>query len=56
MTPRVRLIALDLDGTLLNRANAVSDANAAAVREAVAAGVHIVIATSRADAWPRVSG
>lgn len=44
---RVRLIALDLDGTLLTRGNSVSDGNAAAVREAVAAGVHIVFATSR---------
>jgi len=43
----VRLIALDLDGTLLTRGNTVSDGNAAAVREAVAAGVHIVFATSR---------
>jgi Cof subfamily protein (haloacid dehalogenase superfamily) len=42
-----RLIALDLDGTLLSKLNTVSDANAAAVREAVAAGVHIVFATSR---------
>ena len=47
MTAKVRLVALDLDGTLLNRGNAVSDGNAAAVRDAVAAGVHIVIATSR---------
>jgi Cof subfamily protein (haloacid dehalogenase superfamily) len=44
---RVRLIALDLDGTLLTRANTISEANAAAVREAVGAGVHIVLATSR---------
>lgn len=44
---RVRLIALDLDGTLLTRGNTVSETNAAAVREAVAAGVHIVFATSR---------
>lgn len=44
---KVRLIALDLDGTLLSRASTVSDGNAAAVREAVAAGVHIVLATSR---------
>jgi Cof subfamily protein (haloacid dehalogenase superfamily) len=44
---RVRLIALDLDGTLLVGGSRVSDANAAAVREAVAAGVHIVFATSR---------
>ena len=45
--PRIRLIALDLDGTLLTRASTVSDGNAAAVRAAVAAGVHIVFATSR---------
>lgn len=44
---KVRLIALDLDGTLLAGGSRVSDANAAAVREAVAAGVHIVFATSR---------
>jgi HAD superfamily hydrolase (TIGR01484 family) len=44
---RVRLVALDLDGTLLEKGNTVSDGNAAAVRDAVAAGVHIVFATSR---------
>ncbi len=43
----IKLVALDLDGTLLTRGNTVSDANAAAVRDAVAAGVHIVFATSR---------
>lgn len=47
MARRVRLIALDLDGTLMSKANTVSDANAAAVRDAVAGGVHIVLATSR---------
>jgi Cof subfamily protein (haloacid dehalogenase superfamily) len=47
MTAKIRLVALDLDGTLLNRGNRVSDVNAEAVRDAVAAGVHIVIATSR---------
>ena len=47
MTAKVRLVAVDLDGTLLNRGNKVSEGNAAAVRDAVAAGVHIVIATSR---------
>jgi Cof subfamily protein (haloacid dehalogenase superfamily) len=44
---RVRLIALDLDGTLLDREGDVSDGNAAAIKDALAAGVHIVIATSR---------
>ncbi len=43
----IRLIALDLDGTLLTQGNRVSDENAAAVREAVAAGIHVVFATSR---------
>jgi Cof subfamily protein (haloacid dehalogenase superfamily) len=46
VSERIRLVALDLDGTLLI-GNRVSDGNAAAVREAVAAGVHIVFATSR---------
>jgi Cof subfamily protein (haloacid dehalogenase superfamily) len=50
--PRVRLVALDLDGTLLTRGNAISDANAAAVRDAVAAGMHVVFATSR---WYRLA-
>jgi hypothetical protein len=44
---RIRLVALDLDGTLLEKGNTVSDGNAGAVREAVAAGVHVVFATSR---------
>jgi Cof subfamily protein (haloacid dehalogenase superfamily) len=44
---RVRLVAVDLDGTLLNRGNRVSEGNAAAVRDAIAAGVHMVFATSR---------
>jgi Cof subfamily protein (haloacid dehalogenase superfamily) len=43
----VRLIALDLDGTLLNPSNQISDEDAAAVREAVAAGVRVVLATAR---------
>ena len=44
---KAQLVALDLDGTLLERGNTVSEGNAAAVRDAVAAGVHIVLATSR---------
>ncbi len=44
---RVRLIALDLDGTLMRKDHTVSEANRAAVREAVDAGIHIVLATSR---------
>lgn len=44
---RIRLVALDLDGTLLVGGNRISDADASAVKEAIAAGVHIVFATSR---------
>lgn len=47
MIPEIRLVALDLDGTLLDRQNRVSDEDAAAVREAVAQGVRIVLATAR---------
>ena len=49
---KARLVALDLDGTLMERGNVVSEGNAAAVRDAVAAGVHIVLATSR---WYRLA-
>ena len=43
----IRLVALDLDGTLLDPNSKVSDENAAAVREAAARGVHIVLCTAR---------
>jgi Cof subfamily protein (haloacid dehalogenase superfamily) len=49
---RVRLLALDLDGTLLVGGNRISDANTRAVKDAVEAGVHIVFATSR---WYRLA-
>ena len=43
----IRLLALDIDGTLLDSSNRLSDANAAAVREALAQGAQVVLATSR---------
>ena len=43
----IRLIALDLDGTLLNSALKVSERNAEAVKRALDAGVKVVLATSR---------
>lgn len=43
----IRLVALDIDGTLLDSSNRLSDANAAAVREALAQGAQVVLATSR---------
>ncbi len=42
-----KLIALDLDGTLLNSSLHLSDANAEALRQAMGRGVQVVIATSR---------
>ena len=43
----IRLIALDLDGTLLNSALKVSERNAEAVKRALDTGVKVVLATSR---------
>lgn len=43
----VRLLAIDLDGTLLNDRLQIDPRDAAAVRAAVAAGVQVVIATGR---------
>lgn len=47
-----RLIAIDIDGTLLPSAGTViSERNRRALREAQAAGIHIVIATGRRQAY-----
>jgi Cof subfamily protein (haloacid dehalogenase superfamily) len=43
----IRLIALDLDGTLLNSALRVSERNGEAVRSALESGVKVVLATTR---------
>ena len=42
-----RAVAIDLDGTLLDSRTQVSERNAAAVRRCVAAGIPVIIATSR---------
>jgi hypothetical protein len=44
---RYRLAAFDLDGTLLNSQNAMSDGNAAALAKLAADGVIVVAATAR---------
>lgn len=44
---RIKLIALDLDGTLLNSALKLSEANAQALSRALEQGVQVVLATSR---------
>jgi Cof subfamily protein (haloacid dehalogenase superfamily) len=48
MPSRIRLAAVDIDGTLLpSSSTAISERNRHALREAQAAGLHIVIATGR---------
>ncbi len=47
----ISLVATDLDGTLLDPAGRISDADAEAVRAASAAGVTIVVATGRPLRW-----
>ena len=50
----VRLIALDLDETLLNRDSALSPDNRAALERALSMGMEIVVATGRA--WDTIPG
>ncbi len=52
MAQRIRLLALDLDGTLLAADGRISDRDFAAVRAAAGQGVAVVLATSR---WPALS-
>ncbi len=47
MLPPIRMIAIDLDGTLLSSEARVSPRNLAALLAAQAAGIHLVIATGR---------
>lgn len=44
----IKLIAMDMDGTLLDDAQRITDRNMLALREAAAAGVHIAICSGRA--------
>ncbi len=46
-TPRFDILAVDVDGTLLDSRGALSNANADAVRAATAAGVMVVLASAR---------
>lgn len=43
----IKMIALDLDGTTFNSAGDMSERNAAAIEEAAAGGVHVVVSTGR---------
>ncbi len=52
MPPSVRLIAIDIDGTLLpSSGTTISERNCQALRAAHAAGIHVVIATGRRHAY-----
>jgi len=45
--PSIRLLALDIDGTLLNSQFAISDVDMAALRRAREAGIEVVLVTGR---------
>ena len=43
----MKLIALDLDGTLFNNKSQISRENIKAIKEATASGINVVISTGR---------
>ena len=43
----IKMVALDLDGTTFNSAGDISERNVAAIEEAAANGVHVVVSTGR---------
>jgi Cof subfamily protein (haloacid dehalogenase superfamily) len=47
ISPSIRLLALDIDGTLLNSQFQISDANLSALQRARAAGIEVVLVTGR---------
>lgn len=51
LTRRPRLVACDLDGTLLHRSDELSDRVSAAVRRALDAGIWVVAVTGRPWQW-----
>jgi Cof subfamily protein (haloacid dehalogenase superfamily) len=49
----IRLIGIDIDGTLLDSHGGMPDANRAAIHDAVAAGVHVALVTGRSYPFAR---
>jgi Cof subfamily protein (haloacid dehalogenase superfamily) len=49
----IRLIGIDVDGTLLNSQGEMLPENVAAIHEAVAAGIHVALVTGRSYPWAR---
>ena len=45
----MKLIALDLDGTLFNNKSQISRENIKAIKEATAAGINVVISTGHSE-------
>ncbi|OBZ09626.1 phosphoglycolate phosphatase, TA0175-type [Bacillus sp. FJAT-27264] len=54
MTAKYRLLALDMDGTLLNDEQIITPKTVEWIQKAVEAGVHVCLSTGRAfnSAWP----
>jgi len=48
--PHIKLIAIDLDGTLLDSRSQLSERNTQAIRTAMASGVQVIIATGKTPA------
>jgi Cof subfamily protein (haloacid dehalogenase superfamily) len=49
----IRLIGIDVDGTLLDSEGRLPDENVAAIEDAVAAGIHVALVTGRSYPWVR---
>jgi Cof subfamily protein (haloacid dehalogenase superfamily) len=49
----IRLIGIDIDGTLLDASGQLPEANCAAIHDAVAAGVHVALVTGRSYPFAR---
>ena len=49
----VRLVAIDIDGTLVDSRGRIPDENLSAIAEAVAAGVHVALITGRSYPFAR---
>lgn len=50
---RVRLIGIDIDGTLLDSRGQMPDANREAIHDAIAAGIHVALVTGRSYPFAR---
>jgi len=51
-----KLVAIDLDGTLLNSKKQISDENKEAIKNAIDAGLHVLVCSGRIYAGARVFG